>query len=286
MSKFAIAGLQLDLENNNNLPLLAKEIDTAMARFPWIDMLILGELSAYGTNVSHAQQQGDEVETFFSQLAAKHNIWLIPGSYFESKSGEIYNTATVINPDGEIVDRYHKFYPFYPYEKGVSAGDQFVVFEVPGIGKFGLMICYDQWFPEMARNLCWMGAEVIICPTMTNTIDRKNELVLAQANAISNQCYFININSVGKLGYGESIIVGPEGETIHKAGFGNELIAVELDLQRVRDVRERGLHGLGQVLKSFRDHPVDYPVYRDRKDQGAFAKLGKLAVPKSKYRKS
>ncbi len=286
MSKFSIAGLQLELDNKNNLPLLAKEIDTAMARFPWIDMLVLGELSAYGTNTDHAQKQGEEIETFFSKLAAKHNIWLIPGSYFQSISDKVYNTALVINPAGEIIERYHKIYPFYPYEKGVSAGDQFVVFEVPNIGKFGLMICYDQWFPELTRNLCWMGAEVIICPTMTNSIDRKNELVLAQANAISNQCYFININSAGKLGYGESIIVGPEGETIHKAGFGDELIAVELDLKRVRNVRERGVHGLGQVLKSFRDQQLEYPVYIDRKNLGAFAQLGALEVPQSKYRDS
>ena len=281
MSKFSIAGLQLPLENQNNLELLSKEITSCVKRFPWVDMVILGELNSYGTDLQFAQPQNAEFESHYQALAKELNVWLIPGSYYENTNGAIYNTAPVIDPSGNIIARYRKMFPFFPYEKDVTCGQDFVVFEVPGVGKMGLMICYDQWFPEVSRNLAWMGAEVIICPTMTNTIDRPAELVLAKANAIVNQCYFININSVGALGYGQSILLGPQGETIYQANVGREIIPIEIDLQKVREVRERGLHGLGQTLKSFRDQPITFPVYQDRRNQGAFSRLGELKVPDS-----
>ena len=67
---------------------------------------------------------------------------------------------------------------------------------------------------------------------------------------------------------------------IHQAGPGYEVITVEMDFEHVRRVRERGLQGLCQTLKSFRDHPIDFPPYRDAQaDPGAFGKLGVLAVP-------
>ncbi|MDQ7048841.1 MAG: carbon-nitrogen hydrolase family protein [Enterobacterales bacterium] len=281
MSKFSIAGLQLALNNQDNLKLIEKEINSAIKRFPWIDMLVLGELSAYGVDHQYAQAQGAEFEQLFCALAKANKVWIIPGSYLERRDGKIFNTAPVINPEGEIIARYRKIFPFYPYEKGVSCGEDFVVFEIPNIGKVGLMICYDQWFPEVARSLAWMGAEVIICPTLTNTIDRPAELILAKANAIVNQCYFININPVGELGYGQSIILGPQGETIYQANVGREIIPVEIDFEQVRSVRERGLHGLGQTLKSFRDQPIRYPVYADPSDPGELANLGELQIPSS-----
>lgn len=282
MAKFSIASLQLELENKNNLRTLEKEIETTLIRFPWIDMIVLGELNAYGVNTKLAQPHNGEFETFFCSLAQKHKVWIIPGSYFQQDDATIYNTAPVISPDGEVIARHRKIYPFYPYEKGVTNGDEFIVFDVPDIGRFGVMICFDQWHPEVARTLAWMGAEVIVCPTLTNTIDRKVELALATANAAVNQCYFFNINAVGKLGYGQSIIVGPQGEVIYQANVGREIIPIQIDLAHVRDVRERGLHGLCQTLKSFRDHPIDFPVYRNRHDQGSLSNLGALAMPRSK----
>jgi len=279
MSQFAVAGLQLPLKNQHNLAILSLEIEKVMTRFPWIEMIVLGELNAYGTNHEYAQENGGEMESCFCELASKHGIWLIPGSYFEKKGGKLFNTAPVINPQGEIVARYRKIFPFFPYEKDISAGDSFVVFEVPSVGKFGLMICYDQWFPEVSRTLAWMGAEAILCPTLTNTIDRPVELVLAQANAVVNQSYLININAAGEIGYGQSIIVGPQGETIYQASVGGEVIPVQLDFDLVRRVRERGIHGLCQTLKSFRDQPVNFPVYQDRNNPGALAALGSLKIP-------
>lgn len=280
MSKFSIAGLQLSLEQKNNLPKITSEIDNLMRIFPWVEMVVLGELNGYGVDKKHAQEQGGEFESLFCDLARKHSVWIVPGSYFEKYQGKIYNTSPVINPEGEIVARYRKIYPFYPYESGIASGNEFVVFEVPDVGKFGVMICYDQWFPEISRTLTWMGAEVIICPTLTNTIDRTLELNIARTNAALNQCFYFNINTVGEVGLGQSIIVDPKGDVIYQANVAREIMPVQIDLQVVRDVRENGLHGLAQNLKSFRDHPVNFPVYQDRENKGAFGELGKLELPK------
>lgn len=279
MSYLSIAGLQLELGAEDNLSTIEQEIDLVKKRFPWIQMVVLPELCTFGTNTDLAVQMPGEVENCFREAARKNDIWLIPGSIFERRDGKVYNTAPVINPAGEVIARYSKQYPFYPYEKGVTGSDNFVVFEVPGVGKVGLIICYDIWFPEIIRQLAWMGAEAIIVPTLTNTIDRDVELAISRANAATNQLYFFGLNSAGRLGYGQSIVIGPDGTVIHQASASRDIITVEMDFNHVRRVRERGLHGLGQTLKSFRDAGVTYPVYQEGAGAGAFGDLGALEIP-------
>ncbi len=279
MSHLAIAGLQLELCAEDNLSTIEQEIDAVKKRFPWIQMVVLPELCTFGANTELAVELPGEVENCFRDAARRNDVWLVPGSIFERRKGKVYNTAPVINPAGKVVARYAKRYPFFPYEKGVSRGDEFVVFDVPGIGRLGLMICFDMWYPEMARQLAWMGAEAIIVPTLTNTIDRHVELSLAKANAACNQLYFVNINNAGRLGNGQSIVVGPDGNVIHQAPSTREIITVELDFNHVRRTRERGMHGLIQTLKGFRDANVTYPVYQPGAGPGAFRKLGALKLP-------
>ena len=281
MPYLSMAALQLELCVEDNLSVLEKEIDLVKKRFPWIQLVVLPELCTFGPDPDLAVGMPGEVENCFREAALKNDLWLIPGSIFERQGDDVFNTAPVINPKGEVVARYRKQYPFLPYEKGITAGDKFVVFDIPGAGRIGLIICYDMWFPEMVRNLAWMGAEAIICPSLTNTIDRKVELAIAQANAATNQVYFLNLNSAGRLAVGESIFVGPDGQVIHKAGVGREIITVEMDFSHLRRVRERGMYGLCQTLKSFRDHEIEFPVYNDsRHNPGAFGELGALEVPK------
>ena len=280
MSHFAVAGLQLELSNQDNLYLIQTEIEKTVLRFPWVDMIVLGELATFGVSPATVQPHGGDADQVYCELARKHNIWLIPGSYFEEYQGHTYNSAPVINPEGEIITRYRKMFLFAPYENGYSAGNEFVVFDVPGVGRMGLCICYDQWFPEVSRTLAWMGAEVIICPTLTNTIDRDIELAISRAAAAINQCYYININSGGKLGMGKSTVIGPDGAILHQSGTGHEIVPLELDMEHVRRIRERGVLGLGQPLKSFRDCQVTFPPYeRGGEVSDALQSLGPVQMP-------
>jgi len=279
MNHFSIAGLQLALPCGDNLATIAAEIAKAKQRFPWLNMIVLSELCSYGPEKKYAEPLPSHAENFYCQLAKEHDLWLIPGSLFEKQGDKIFNTTSVINNNGEVIERYRKIFPFYPYEEGIEQGDEFVVFDVPQ-GRIGIAICYDLWFPEVARTLACKGAEVLIYPTMTGTIDRPVELILAQATAATNQCYVLTVNASGTLGNGQSIAVSPEGDVTYKATNSVELIPIEIDFQRVRRNRQRGIHNLGQPLKSFRDNKVSFPVYcEDQSKNKQLEVLGALSIP-------
>jgi predicted amidohydrolase len=280
MTQFAIAGVQMAAAASGNLAGMSRLVEVTLARFPWINMIVFGELCAHGTSIRHAEPLPGPTEQQLAALARKHRIWLVPGSIYEAAEGRVYNTAPVINPDGEIVARHRKLYPFLPYEGGVTGGARHTLFDVPGVGRFGLSICYDMWFPETTRALAWDGAEVILHPSLTNTIDRNLELAISRASAGMNQCYFFDINNTASLGNGQSIVVGPEGDVIHQAGVLEEIIPVIVDFDRVRRTRRDGLMGLGQVLKSFRDGDVDYAHHEPgRRRSPSLAALGPLEMP-------
>ena len=281
MTPFAIAGVQMHVHAaQDNTALMAQRLEVLMTRFPWVQMVVFSELAAFGPLPGYAQPMPGPAEDAFCRMAAYHNIWLLPGSMFELVGDKVYNTAPVIAPDGTVVGRYRKIFPFRPYENDVEAGSEFLVFDVPGVGRFGVSICYDMWFPETSRTLAAMGAEVILHPTMTDTIDREVELSIARATAATNQCYFFDINGIGDGGVGRSIIVGPSGYVIHEAMGSEEIIPVEINLDRVRREREVGIRGLGQPLKSFRDRPVEFPAYQRTADSERYLQsLGPLSKP-------
>ena len=154
------------------------------------------------------------------------------------------------------------------------------VWDGPDLGRFGVSICYDLWFPETARTLAAQGAEVILHPTLTGTIDRDVELAIVRATAAQNQCFVFGINGFGDGGNGRSIIVGPAGEVLYQGQSAPEMIPFEIDLERVRRSREVGLRGLGQQLKSFRDRAVEFPVYEtDGRNWPYLQSLGPLVKP-------
>jgi len=137
-----------------------------------------------------------------------------------------------------------------------------------------------MWFPETSRTLAAMGAEVILHPTLTSSIDRDVELAIVRATAAQQQLFFVDVNGVGDGGIGRSLVVGPHGDVLHQAGTGEEMFPLEIDLDRVRRSREVGLKGLGQPLKSFRDRTVQFPVYGTSwREQGFFKDLGPLEKP-------
>jgi len=198
------------------------------------------------------------------KIAARAKRWVCPGSVFElGDDGSVYNTALVFAPDGELVARYRKLFPWQPFETSTPGDRVAPVFDIPDVGRLGLMICYDGWFPEVGRGLALAGAEAIVQPTLTTTPDRDQELVLARANAIVNQCYVINVNAVPSVGGGRSIAVDPEGRILFETGQTEEFVLETIDLDRVVHVREHGTRGLNRVLHHLEDAPrVVFEPYR------------------------
>ncbi len=276
MEHFSIACLQLNLPKGNNLEVLQNRIRATKQRFPWLDMLVLSELCIDGPATGFAETFPSYAIEQFCLLAKDLNIWLIPGSQFERAGEHVFNTATVINNQGDVVSTYRKVFPFTPYEEGVSAGSEFLVFDCPA-GKVGLAICYDLWFPEVARTLVCEGAEVLIYPTLTGTIDRDLETSMAISTAAMNQAYVLTVNAAGLYGNGKSIVVDPQGKVVHLAGENEEIIPVEIDFGLVRRTRERGILTLGQPLKSFRDNQIHWQhLTPEHRQSSALQELGQL----------
>ncbi len=197
------------------------------------------------------------------ELARETGLWLVPGTLIEHDAdGTRYNTAVAISPQGEVVARYRKLFPWRPYE-AQAAGRDFVVFDIPEVGRIGLAICFDGSFPEVARQLAWLGAEVIVQPTLTTTRDRDLEVVMARANAFANQVYVVNVNGADPVAVGQSLIVDPEGTVMQQAAGGEEVLFGVLDLDRVGLVREYGGHGISRPWLQLADeeHGLQYPMF-------------------------
>jgi len=263
----------------SNLEMMKLKLDITMNVYPAVDLVMFSELCGYGPLTYYAQELPGHFETEMKAMAKKHKIWLVPGSVFEKSGDKIYNTALVINPEGEVVARYRKMFPFYPYEAGVTPGSEFCIFDIPNVGRFGISICYDMWFPETVRTLTVMGAEVILHPTLTGTMDRDIEHSIGQTMAAVNQCFFFDINGLDSGGIGRSTVCGPDGRVMYQAGSTEEIIPIEIDLERVKRSRELGVMRLGQPLKSFRDHIGDFNIYHPDATHEYLDSLGPLIKP-------
>jgi formamidase len=186
----------------------------------------------------------------------------------ELDGDRVYNTALVFAPSGRLAVRYRKVFPWRPFETVNRGTDAPPVFRIPGVGQLGVMICYDGSFPEMARSLALRGAEVILHPTLTSTPDRDQELVMAQANAIANQCYVLNVNAVSTYANGRSIGVDPHGRVLFELGEGESFAIETLDLDLVRASRRHGSRDLSRLLQHVREAPpAVFDAYRDLGDR-------------------
>lgn len=283
MTPFAIAGVQMHVSAiNENVNAMANRLEILMAKFPWTQMVLFSELAPFGPFPKFARPLPGETENRFQEMARRHKVWLIPGSMFEkADDGRIYNTSAVIDPHGNIITRYRKMFPFRPYEAGITGGNEFCIFDVPQIGRFGLSICYDIWFPETTRQLTSMGAEVLLHPVLTGTTDRDAELAIARATAAQFQCYVFDVNGLGAGGVGRSCVVSPSAHVMHQSAGQEDMFPIEIDFDVVRRQRELGMMGLGQVLKSFRDRETEFPVYdRSRGTDAYLHTLGPLEMPR------
>jgi formamidase len=195
-------------------------------------------------------------------LARETGLWLVPGSVWEKAEEGLYNTALVLSPGGELVATYRKCFPWQPFETTLP-GTSLTVFDIPEVGRIGLAICYDGTFPEVFRQLAWMGAEAVLQPVLTSTADREAEVVCARANAIVNQLHVVSLNAPSPHGFGRTVVVDPEGAVRYEGGSGEEQITVTLDLEQSALTRERGSLGINRVLDQLdRLGPaLDLPMY-------------------------
>src|ERR1041384_3965643 len=148
-SLFGIAGVQMSVvpwDPAATVEKMEAAVDQVAENFPWVQMIVFHELapSAVASFVRAAPKPWLEraefipgpVATRFCELARRTQKWIIPGSMYETDGSQVYNTALAISPEGVIVAKYRKMFPWLPYENETTAGEQFCVFDVPGVGRF------------------------------------------------------------------------------------------------------------------------------------------------------
>ena len=262
----------------------ADQVAEILANDPTINFLVYPELHLFNTDLTEADERNivldasaikltDPLVLWLGNLARQHAVWFMPGSICElGENGELFNTSLVFSPTGELVSTYRKIFPWRPFEPYVP-GDRFEVFEIPNLGKIGVSICYDAWFPEVTRHLAWMGAEVVINIVKTTSADRAQEVILAQANSIVNQTFTVSIDCGGPVGMGHSLIVDPEGKILAQAPHADfAVLRADLDLDRVTEVRQNGTAGTNRMWSQFlpTDAPLELPLYNGRIDPNTF----------------
>ncbi|WP_019586009.1 carbon-nitrogen hydrolase family protein [Deinococcus apachensis] len=257
----------------------AEHVQGLVAAFPQVRMIVYPELHLFGTEGPLRRERLLEVAEPLSgprasalgELAGDLGVWLVPGSVCErGPAGQLFNTAVALSPEGRLAASYRKVFPWRPYEP-FEAGDHFVTFDLPGVGRAGFSVCYDAWFPEVTRHLAWMGAEVVLNLVKTTTCDRTQEVILARANAIVNQVFVVSVNCAGPEGTGRSLIVDPEGIVRAEAvGAAPTVLTDVLDLDHVPRVRQYGTVGLTRPWDQFRpsDPPLPLPLYGGSIDPG------------------
>jgi len=213
---------------------------------------------------------------YFGKLARELGVVLVLSLFEKRAAGLYHNTAVVLEKDGTIVGIYRKMHipddPAY-YEKFYfTPGDLGFVPIQTSLGKLGVMVCWDQWFPEAARLMALAGAELLIYPTAIGweTTDSEEEkqlqfeawITIQRSHAIANGLPVISCNRVGhevdpsgETGgiqfWGNSFVAGPQGEILAQASNQQEEnLLVDIDLARSEQVR--------RIWPFFRDRRIDF----------------------------
>jgi len=223
---------------------------------------------------------------FWSGIAKENKVVLVT-SLFEKRSAGLYhNTAVVFEKDGTIAGKYRKMHiPDDPgfYEKFYfTPGDMGYNPIQTSVGKLGLLVCWDQWYPEAARLMALKGAEMLIYPTAIGWFDADSEdekrrqcdawETVQRGHAIANGLPVISVNRIGKEAdnhgvldgirfWGNSFACGPQGEILKRASHDQEeVLIVDVDLQRGEHVRriwpflrDRRIETYGDLTKRFID---------------------------------
>jgi len=213
---------------------------------------------------------------YFSEVAKQNNVVLVTSLFEKRAPGLYHNTAVVFERDGSIAGVYRKMHipddPAY-YEKFYfTPGDLGFKPIQTSVGKLGVLVCWDQWYPEAARLMALRGAEILIYPTAigweaTDSLEEKTRQhaaweTIQRSHAIANGLHVVSVNRTGfekdATGvtqgiefWGQSFVAGPQGEIIFRAtSEQEEAQTVDIDVSRTETVR--------RMWPFLRDRRIDF----------------------------
>ena len=222
----------------------------------------------------------------FGTLAKELGVVIVLSLFERRAPGLYHNTAVVIEKDGTIAGKYRKMHipddPAY-YEKFYfTPGDLGFKPIETSLGKLGVLVCWDQWYPEAARLMAMAGADILIYPTAigwesTDTEDEKNRqlgawVISQRGHAVANGLHVVSVNRTGYepdpsgqtngiTFWGNSFVAGPQGEILWQASNDKEEVQIaEIDMKRSEQVRrwwpffrDRRIDAFGDITKRFID---------------------------------
>lgn len=222
----------------------------------------------------------------YGELAARYKVVIVTSLFERRTAGLYHNTAVVLDKDGTIAGKYRKMHipddPAY-YEKFYfTPGDLGFHPINTSIGKLGVLVCWDQWYPEAARLMALQGAELLIYPTAIGYAANDNDeeqqrqrrawQTVQRGHAVANGLPVIAVNRVGYepdpsgatqgiMFWGTSFVAGPQGEILYEASENEEeSIVIDIDLERSENVRrwwpflrDRRIDHYGDITRRFID---------------------------------
>ena len=278
-----------DIENN----ILTLKESIKEAAINGADLVVLQELhnSLYFCQVESTDNfdlaepiPGPSTE-FFGNVAKEYGVVLVTSLFERRAAGLYHNTAVVFDKDGSIAGKYRKMHipddPAY-YEKFYfTPGDLGFHPIQTSLGKLGVMVCWDQWYPEGARLMALQGAELLIYPTAigwesTDTDEEKQRQLTAwqtvqRGHAVANGIPVVAVNRSGHEVdpsgqtngidfWGHSFVAGPQGEMLAEAGIEPTTLIVDVDMKRSENVRrwwpflrDRRIEEFGELSRRFID---------------------------------
>lgn len=281
-----------EADTKQNLLRLAKGISDLASR--GAELIVLQELhnSLYFCQVENvdnfdlAEPIPGPSTTFYGELAKELQVVIVTSLFERRASGLYHNTAVVLDKDGSIAGKYRKMHipddPAY-YEKFYfTPGDIGFKPIDTSIGRLGVLVCWDQWYPEAARLMALQGAELLIYPTAigyesSDTAEEQQRQRMAwqtvqRGHAVANGLHVVTVNRVGHEAdpsgqtngiqfWGTSFVAGPQGELIYEASQDEEeSIIVDIDLKRSEQVRrwwpflrDRRIENYTDITKRFMD---------------------------------
>ena len=279
-------------DTQDNIARLAKGIENLAQR--GAELIVLQELhnSLYFCQVEEvdnfdlAEPIPGPSTDFFGQLAKRLQVVIVTSLFERRAPGLYHNTAVVIERDGTIAGRYRKMHipddPAY-YEKFYfTPGDLGFHPIDTSVGRLGVLVCWDQWYPEAARLMALQGAELLIYPTAigyaaSDTADEQQRqreawTTIQRGHAVANGLPVVSVNRVGFepdpsgqtegiTFWGSSMVVGPQGEMLHRSSENEEeSTVVEVDLAHSENVRrwwpflrDRRIDQYGDITRRYID---------------------------------
>lgn len=216
------------------------------------DVVILPEVWTVGWACDYFTDSAESLEdgnviNFLKDMAKKHNVNIIGGSFITKRENKFYNTCPVINRKGELIAHYDKchLFSYYGDKEGtyITNGNNPVMVNIEGI-RTGLSICYDIRFPELYRAYAVKGVDLMINAAAWGIKKEIPWKSMTHSRAVENQCYFVALTQSGPIengnfNLGKSAIIDYKGDNLAEINSGEGAISAEIDIEEQNIFRSK-----------------------------------------------